>query len=352
MKIVTVDPQTGSLWHSLVEQHQSSVFHSPAWLRVLAQTYHLEMRAHVLLDDDGQPQAGLPLCRHVDTKGKRIVILPFSDYCDPLVECREEWDSLVNCLAADGCPVVMRCVHNSLPVDDDRFTVVNQAKWHGLDLRPDLESLWRQIPDAAKRAIHKAKHNGVIVQQAQRPEELREFFRLHLGIRKYKYRLLAQPYGFFENIWHEFVEQQRGVLLTALYQGEMIGSTLFLQWKDGLYYKFNASAADHLSFRPNDLLIWEGIQYGKARGCTHLDFGLSDWDQEGLIRFKRKFATEEKTIRFLRYDVPAAGTNEAAGGQNGQFHSLLPQLTELFTNAAVPDDVTEKAGEMLYRFFM
>lgn len=43
--------------------------------------------------------------------------------------------------------------------------------------------------------------------------------------------------------------------------------------------------------------MWQGIQYGKAKGYTHLDFGLSDWDQEGLVRYKRKFATTDLSIR-------------------------------------------------------
>jgi hypothetical protein len=30
---------------------------------------------------------------------------------------------------------------------------------------------------------------------------------------------------------------------------------------------------------------------------------------------------------------------------------LLPQLTTLFTDQAVPTRVTEKAGDVLYRFF-
>jgi lipid II:glycine glycyltransferase (peptidoglycan interpeptide bridge formation enzyme) len=177
-------------------------------------------------------------------------------------------------------------------------------------------------------------------------ETLRAFFELHLGVRKYKYRLLAQPYCFFENIWRQFIEEQRGSLMIAAYEGEIIGGVMFLEWKDGLYYKFNASAPASLSLRPNDLLIWEGIQYGKAKGCTYLDFGLSDWDQEGLLRYKRKFATVEKTISFLRYSPNGASAQQAQQGAD-----FLPQLTQLFTDEAVPDQVTEKAGEVLYRFF-
>ncbi len=346
MKIIRVNPQTDVLWQHLVERHNSDVFQSPEWMRVLAETYDFEVCAYVLLDEAGEPCAGLPFSRVVDIRGERIATLPFSDYCDPLVGEPDHWQRLIEPLLEECYPVTIRCLHNSLPLADDRFKLVNKAKWHGLDLRPDVEALWAGLHSSARRAIRKAESEGVVVQIAQDVKELRAFFELHLGIRKYKYRLLAQPYSFFENIWRHFIEQGRGALMLATYQGDILGGVMFLEWKDGLYYKFNASAPTQLSFRPNDLLIWEGIKYGKAKGYTHLDFGLSDWDQEGLLRYKRKFASEEKTISFLRHSLNGTPTQKEA-----QIGQLLPQLTNLFTDASVSDQVTEKAGEALYRFF-
>lgn len=346
MHTICVDPRTDPLWQKLVDRHPSDAFHSPGWMRVLGETYDFDVCAYLLLDEAGEPLAGIPFGRITDFRGVRIATLPFSDYCDPLVGERDHWRHLVEPLLDERCPVTIRCLHNDLPLADDRFKQVNKAKWHGLDLRPDLEALWAGLHSSARRAIRKAKSEGVVVQISQKVEDLREFFELHLGIRKYKYRLLAQPYAFFENIWRHFVEVGSGALMLATYQGDIIGGVMFLEWKDGLYYKFNASAPTRLSFRPNDLLIWEGIRYGKAKGYTHLDFGLSDWDQEGLVRYKRKFATEEKTISFLRYLVNGTPTQQEA-----QIGQLLPQLTNLFTDESVSDQVTEKAGEVLYRFF-
>jgi len=315
-------------------------------MRVLTDTYDLEIGAHVILDHTGVPRAGIPFSRIADAIGERIVTLPFSDHCDPLVSDREQWVCLIDNLLVERRPVVVRCLHNSLPLADERFTIGKKAKWHGLDLQPDLDTLWRGLHSSSRRAIRKAQRSGVEVRIADGEEALRAFFQMHLGIRKYKYRLLAQPYRFFENIWRHFIEQQRGLLMVAVYRGSIIGGVLFLEWKDTLYYKFNASDPAHLSYRPNDLLIWEGIRYGKAKGYTHLDFGLSDWDQEGLVRYKRKFATEEKVISFLRH-VPDGIPAEPERG----IRSLLTQLTALFTDASVPDEITDRAGELLYRFF-
>ncbi len=240
----------------------------------------------------------------------------------------------------------MRCLHNDLPLGDKRFSLVKQAKWHRLDLRPNLEKLWKAMHDSTHRAIRKSEREGLHVRTAPSEQELRVFFEMHLKVRKYKYGLLAQPYGFLQNIWRRFVEPKHGFLLLAIHKDKIVAGDFFLEWKDTLYYKFNASLPDDLSHRPNDLLIWQGIQEGKKRGLAYLDFGLSDIDQEGLIRYKRKFGTEEKTISFLHYS-PNGGPTRA----EKEIRQLLGKLTARFTDRLVPDQITEKAGEDLYRLF-
>jgi len=315
-------------------------------MQVLSDTYGWPASAYVVLDDRGEPQAGIPFCRIADMMGERILALPFSDYCDPLVTDQQCWDVLVDCLLPSRCPISLRCLHNDLPLSDNRFAVVKQAKWHRLDMRPELDQLWQGIHDSTHRAIRKSQRESVVVRIAKSESELRAFFDMHLKIRKYKLGMLAQPFAFFQNIWRHFVEAQNGFLLLALYQDKIVAGDFFLEWKDTLYYKFNASLPADLSHRPNDLLIWEGIQRGKARGFDFLDFGLSDIDQEGLVRYKRKFGTEEKIISFLRH-TPNGGPTLA----EKLTRDLLTQLTRRFTDQLVPDPVTEKAGEDLYRLF-
>ena len=346
MNVVCVDPRTGPLWRSLVEKTESSVFHSPSWIRVLTDTYGWEASAYVIADDSGEPQAGIPFCRITDMFGERIVALPFSDYCDPLIRDAESWRVLIDKLLPEHRPINLRCLHNDVPLTDERFSLEKQAKWHRLDLRPELDALWRVMHDSTHRAIRKSEREGLTVRVAESEQELRTFFEMHLKVRKYKYGLLAQPYGFFQNIWRHFVDAQHGFLLLAIHGDKIVAGDFFLEWKDTLYYKFNASLPDDLSHRPNDLLIWEGIKQGKNRGVAFLDFGLSDIDQEGLVRYKRKFGTEEKTISFLRHE-PNGGPTPAEKEMRG----LLGTMTSRFTDHMVPDPVTEKAGEDLYRLF-
>lgn len=347
MDVVRVDPRTNPLWRELIEHHRSDVFQSPRWLRAVTETYDWDATALVLVDREGEPTAGMAYCRVVDVLGERIVSFPFSDYCDPLCNTREEWDTLVEELSTEHLPVSLRCLHATLPSTDGRFELAKRARWHSVDLRADLDTLWLRLPDAAKRAIRKAERDGVVIRTAEDESDVRAFFRMHSSVRKHKYRLLAQPYRFFENIWRRFVVDGKGILLLAMLRGEVIGGTFFLEWKNTLYYKFNASIPSYLAHRPNDAVLWEGIRYGKGKGHTGLDFGLSDWDQEGLLRFKRKFATEEAAISFLR-----SARARAPSPQEREMRGLLSALTELLTDDAIPDSTTDRAGELLYRFFV
>jgi CelD/BcsL family acetyltransferase involved in cellulose biosynthesis len=346
MKVISIEPYHDPIWRKLVLKGCSDVFQSPEWIKVIVDTYGFDTRANVLFDDDGEPVAGIPFSHIEDVRGERTVSLPFSDYCDPLVNTTKQWSVLTETLLTSSTPLKMRCLHNEIPLSDKRLDISNKAKWHGIDLSQDPDQLWSGFHSSARRAIKKAQRNGMVVRIAQHREDLRAFFELHLKVRKNKYHLVAQPYSFFESIWHQFIEKERGAIFLAIQEDDIIGGVVFLEWQNKIYYKFNASDPDKLYYRPNDLVIWEGIQYGQSKGYSHFDFGLSDWNQEGLLRYKRKYATEEKTIFFL--------SNKSDGGQSNQateLGNLFHQLTDLFTDESVPNHVTEKAGEVLYRYF-
>lgn len=346
MTVIHLAPHTDPRWQRLIADHPySSVFHTPQWLRALADTYGFAPQAYVLAGDEAAtPSAGIAFFEIDDVRGKRVVSIPFSDFCDPLVRDAAEWEALCAPLLAKNLPVVTRCLHNPIPLDDAQMPVYKRAKWHGIALDAPPDTLWAGFNPAVRRAIRKAEKAGVVVREAGH-DDLRAFFEMHLHLRKYKYRLLAQPYAFFENIWQQLIAPGQGLLMVACADDRRIGYVMYLKWRDTLTYKFSVSAQDALAYRPTDLLIWEGVRYAHAQGFRWLDLGLSDWDQEGLVRFKRKFAPLEKTLSFLRYS-PA---NPAHDGP--VLDGLLPRMTELFTDARVDDAITEEAGALLYRLF-
>ncbi len=341
---VMVDPCSDPLWATLVDTTESDVFHSPAWMRVLRRTYGFTPQASIVLDRSGSPLAGMAFCEVDGVAGRRNVSLPFSDFCDPVIRDVEGWDPIVDSVSQRGLRIVVRTRMDSIIRVDPRFEEVKRFRWHGVDLSPGSEEIWTGMHESARRAVRKARNSGVEVHAASTPEELRAFYEMHLAVRKYKYRLLAQPYEFFETIWDEFHAKGDGSLLLASIDGQIIGGALFLTWKDRIYYKFNASTEGSLAVRPNDLVIWSAIEQAAASGLSRLDFGLSDWDQESLARYKRKFGAAERDLVTVRSRSGRLETDDLRLGDS------LARLTTLLTDDRVPDSVTEEAA-FLYRYF-
>lgn len=337
--VVTVDPRTDSGWAELVTSRTSDVFHSPEWARVLADTYGFEPKAKLLLDEEGKPRAGLAYVDVDDARGRRLVSMPFSDFCDPLVDDSSDWDTLTADLPLDSVPATIRCLRH--PMVDGRWVETASFAWHRVDSsRPEADA-WAAIDSGARRAIRKAAARGVEVSPATGEAELRAFFELHLRVRKHKYGLLAQPWRFFEAIWEHFLADGNGTLLLARVDGQLLGAVLYLKWRDTLYYKFNASDPSGLEVRPNDLLMWSGVDAARERGLAWVDLGVSDWEQEGLVRYKRKYATEEGVVRKFSAGPPL----------HDRLGPILGALTRLLVGPDVPDLTTEKGGDTLYGLF-
>ena len=247
-----------------------------------------------------------------------------------------------------GQPWVLRTMARSAPHGLAEVTESTRFKWHGIDLTPHEDELWRGLSSMVRRGIRKAEKEGVKIANAESRDQLREWFLLHLRLRKSKFHLLAQPYEFFLNIWDTFVEKGDGFLSLASADGRLIAGTLYLVWKDTCYYKFNASSPDSLLLRPNNLLMWHGMREAKRRGLRLLDLGRTNAAQEGLLTFKRGFGAVEEDLLALTFEKsPAAAWEDPAA----EARELLQNISGTLAGPTVPDDITEKAGLLLYRYF-
>jgi len=343
---VAVDPCRDAHWERLVEVRAGGLFHAPPWLRAIEATYGFPLRGEVLLTAAGAPRSGLAFAELDDLFGKRIVSAPFCDACDPLIASAADWSQLSTRLVARRLPVMMRCLADRFAPADPSFQVVKRARWHRLDVSPPEERLWGALDASTRQAVRKATRSGVEVRRLEGREGARAFHGLHVALRKTKYRLLAQPAAFFENLVDQFTPGDGWHALGAWHQGELVAGAVFLRWGEVLYYKFGASRTDHLAPRPNTLLMWQAVLQARSLGCRSLDLGPSDDDQPGLIRFKRQFGAAESEVKYLRHDPP--GWDHASGTA---WRSRIGELTSLLTREDVPDDVTLQAGALLYRLF-
>jgi Acetyltransferase (GNAT) domain len=342
--VVAADPRTDPRWHTLSGTEQGSLFTSPPWIRSVCDTYGFTPQARIVIDAAGRPTDGFAWVPISDIRGDRMVSLPFSDRAEPLVADRTRWSFLVDDALRSGASLKIRCLDSATPTADARLVRTGEAAWHGTPLGASLPELYRSLSHSARRNLAFADRKGVHVDAVTGLDSIRIYHRLHVSLRKYKYRLLAQPFALFERIWQEFSVRDGIVTFLAYADGEPIAAAIYLVWNDTLYYKFSASLQEALPLKPNDALAWTALRWASERGLRLLDWGLSDLDQPGLIEYKRRWTSEERRIVTLN-STSQGPDNHREPGQ------LFGELTRLLTDVAVPDHITERAGTLLYRYF-
>ncbi|HEY0811949.1 MAG TPA: GNAT family N-acetyltransferase [Pseudonocardia sp.] len=345
--VVAVDPRTDPRWAALAARPDASLFTSPPWIAAVCGTYGFVPEARVALDPSGAAVGGLAWVHVDDARGSRLLSLPFCDRADPLVPDLPTWNAVSDAVmsgavSSGAAPFTLRCLNDSPAVADERLRVVGEAAWHGTPIDTDLDELRGRFASQSRRNLATAERSGVKVDVRDDLDAVRAMHRLHVRLRKAKYQLLAQPVAFFERIWSEFAAADGCVTLLARVDDEVIAAAVFLEWAGVLYYKFGASASEHLRVRPNDAIYWTAIRYAAERGLRLVDWGLSDRDQPGLVAYKRKWASVERSLVTLRAGEP---------GQRRAIDAELGELTRLLTDESVPDDITERAGAVLYHYF-
>jgi CelD/BcsL family acetyltransferase involved in cellulose biosynthesis len=338
-----VDPRTDPRWRQLAEGPVGGLFTSPPWIQAVCDSYDFTPEARISVAPDGTPVGGLAWVSVSDMRGDRISALPFCDRADPMLSTPEAWPGLADDVLATGTPLTMRCFSDNPATADPRLRAVGEAAWHGTPLGCTEEELHARISSTSRRNIKTADRNNVTVVASTELDAVHAFHRLHVRLRKNKYRLLAQPVEFFERIWQQFTGADSVITLLAEVDGEVAAGAMYLVWGDTLYYKFGASLSEYLPMRPNDALYWNALKLALSRGLRSVDWGISDLDQPGLVSYKRKWASEEHRVVTLRGGPDPTPKTEVG--------TMLGELTRLFTEPTVPDDISTQAGALLYRHF-
>src|SRR5215831_12638402 len=100
MTVYEIDPLRDPRWADLAGKHpRASVFHTAPWLEALRRTYGYEPVAYTTTPPGTELANGIVCCRvYSRITGRRLVSLPFSDHCEPLVESDGDLETLLHAL--------------------------------------------------------------------------------------------------------------------------------------------------------------------------------------------------------------------------------------------------------------
>src|SRR6266852_3319226 len=302
------------------QQTTESLYYSRAWLDLITKLYGYSMIPLIATNTTGQITGFLPLCSvQSPLTGRRLVALPFSDYC-PL-------------LATDDA------ITSNLI--DQAIHLAQRQKVKYLELRTDLNNLWSQLKSSVRGKVRKSQKLGVQIRVAQHREDMAHYYRLHLHTRSKKHGMPAQPRRFFFGLWDAFAASGAMQLLLAEYQGSIIAGMILLASGTTVRYAYGASNDSYLSLAPNNLLMWEAIAWGCRQGYQTFDLGRTALDNEGLMEFKRRWGAIKEPLPYYYY--PHVAGLAATSESSRKFQLLTACWRRL------PLRITEPLGDHLYK---
>src|SRR4249920_2949505 len=95
-RVHTFNPLEDNRWPAFVQSDpNASIFHTAGWLKSLQATYQYEPIAFTTSAPGGDLKNAIVFCKVKSwITGRRLVSLPFSDHCEPLVENPDELNDL------------------------------------------------------------------------------------------------------------------------------------------------------------------------------------------------------------------------------------------------------------------
>jgi CelD/BcsL family acetyltransferase involved in cellulose biosynthesis len=342
-----VDPVTDPAWGEFVARSPAAkVFHHPAWLGLLQEQYGHEMRACCIDGPDGI-EAGLPIAR-ISSRltGRRLVAMPFSDSCPPLLAegaGDAALEDLALGLAEESCRSGLELtVRGSLPHAANGF-VSERFVSHELELAPDPDETEAGMAKKQIRASKQARRNGLSSERRTDVEALDSFYSLHLKTRR-RLGVPTQPRRFIRR-FAELFEQGLGCVWVVSADGQPIAAAVLLSCNGTVTYKYSASDFSSLKKRPNNLLLMDAIRWSCEAGFRTFDFGRTELENEGLRDFKSSWGAPEAELDYICLaDRVAEREREPASG------SLRDRIMST-TIQRSPALVSRLAGEALYRHY-
>jgi CelD/BcsL family acetyltransferase involved in cellulose biosynthesis len=307
-----IEPLKDPRWEAfLKDQSHASVFHSRAWLEALRRTYGYDSVAYTTSPPGEELQNGVVFCR-VESwlTGRRLVSVPFSDHCAPLIRGDEDARSFYSAMEKEGREgkwryIEMRPLETVETIGPDWHPAITYTL-HQLDLTPDLDTLFHNFhKSSVQRKVRRAEREGLEYKEGSTRTLLDSFYQL-LVITRRRHQVPPQPKAWFQNLSDCFGESLK--IRIALKDRQPVAGTLTIRYKDTLVYKYGGSDTRFNHMGGMHLLYWKAIQDAKNSGLRTFDLGRSDYEQDGLITFKTRWGAKQSLLTYIRFGV--AGRSE------------------------------------------
>jgi lipid II:glycine glycyltransferase (peptidoglycan interpeptide bridge formation enzyme) len=139
-----------------------------------------------------------------------------------------------------------------------------------MDLNQTGEELLANMHSKTRYNIRLAEKKGVTVEEKSDTEGLEIFIQLFQETLKRQNFYMHSP-QYFRQLWQTL--QPTGIphILLAKYQEKILNAWMIFVWKNRLFYPYGASSNQYRELMASNLICWETIKFGQAKGCQFFD---------------------------------------------------------------------------------
>lgn len=341
-RVDCVHPLEDARWSSFVLKHpRSSIFHTSGWLDALRRTYGYEPIAVTTTPKGAQLENAIVCCRvNSWLTGQRLVSLPFSDHCEPLVDDPAERNEMLFALMQEVQKqrLLYLEVRPVSGLSERGFESSLQHYLHQIDLTPTLDELFHKChPSSTQRKIKRAVREKLEYEEGNSKSNLNTFYQLLLLTRR-RQQLPPQPRKWFENLVDCLGASLK--IRVALRGTRPIASIMTLRHRDTMVYKYGCSDAQYNNLGSMHFLLWSTIQEAKAQGLRLMDLGRSDITASGLVTFKDRWGSLRSSLPYFRFATSSKGQFARDDWKQGLARRVFSK---------VPSRFLTPVGSILYR---
>lgn len=168
-----------------------------------------------------------------------------------------------------------------------------------INLQCTEEEILNSMRKKTRQHINTLQKKDIVIESDNDKNKLNEFYELMLKLGKRK-QFNVRAYDYYEKLWDEFVQNNRGKIFLAKYKGKTIAGILSVIFGNKSWYMHGASSDAHQNLFPNEALHWEMCKWAKAKNCIWYDLGgtgtayppMPGGDGYSLYHFKKGLGAE------------------------------------------------------------
>lgn len=287
-------------WNKVCESSaDATVHHSLGWRDLMGDVYGLN-HDYQILDSNKHPTLlTLFKCRSYNGSIK-YTNMPFVNFTPPIgpSSCNEVVVEYLDMRRkSDGSFVELKLPYR---LDGELCRKYNLSEYEMLvnstvPLEHDYESQKKKMSSNLRNNLQRRSNlinrERIVIEETSRKENIEEFYRIMAYLYKDVHRMPFHPEALFHGIMQRLKNNCR--LVVAKHNKSVIGGSLILFNNKHCHYAWAASKREYRNVGLDSLMLNDHLKYAISRGCMTLSLGTSAPEQNGLLRFKSEWGSNQ-----------------------------------------------------------